>query len=187
MASLPATRRFNVREYHRMAAAGILGEDDRVELIEGEIVQMPPMGSRHAACIGRLARPLFAQAGDAAAVRVQLPIRLGERSEPEPDLALVRPRTDDYASAHPGPADVLLVIEVAENTARYDRSVKAPLYARADLPEYWLVDLQRERVDAYSEPVDGRYQPVRLFRRGQRLTLEALPRLALSVDAILGG
>jgi Uma2 family endonuclease len=130
MAQLPAARRFSVHEYHQMAAAGILNEDDPVELIEGEIVEMPPMGSPHAACISRLTQILVTQAGNLADVRVQLPVRLDERSEPEPDLALVKPRADSYASAHPGPDDVLSVIEVADTTLHYDRSVKGPLYAR---------------------------------------------------------
>jgi Uma2 family endonuclease len=186
MAQLPAARRFSVDEYHQMAAAGILSEDDPVELIEGEIVEMPPMGSPHAACISRLTHILVAQAGNLAAVRVQLPVRLDERSEPEPDLALVKSGADSYASAHPGPDDVLSVIEVADTTLHYDRSVKGPLYARAGLPAYWLVDLVHGRVDVHREPVDGRYRTVRAFRRGERATLEALPGIDIAVDDVLG-
>jgi MEMO1 family protein len=186
MVQLPAARRFSVHEYHQMAAAGILNEDDPVELIEGEIVEMPPMGSPHAACVERLTTALVPQAQGLARVRVQLPVRLDERSEPEPDLALVKSRADSYASAHPGPENVLLVIEVADTTLRYDRSVKGPLYARAGLPTYWLVDLVRGRVDVRREPVAGRYKTVRAFRRGERLTLEALPGIDIAVEDVLG-
>jgi Uma2 family endonuclease len=186
MVQLPAARRFNVNEYHRMAAAGILHEDDPVELIEGEIVEMPPMGSIHAACVSRLDRLFARQAGDLAIVRVQLPVQLDEHSEPEPDLALVRLRPDFYAAAHPGPGDVLLVIEVADTTVRYDRTVKGALYARASIPEYWLVDLQRGHVDVRREPARGRYRTIRVFHRGERLTPQALPGIEIAVEAILG-
>jgi Uma2 family endonuclease len=119
-------RLFTVEEYHRMAEAGILSEEDRVELIEGELVTMSPIGSRHAACVKRLVRLLDRAAGDRAIVGAQDPIRLGARSEPQPDVALLRYRPDFYASAHPGPEDVLLVVEVAETSADADRSLKIP-------------------------------------------------------------
>ena len=186
MVQLPAARRFSVQEYHQMAAAGILTEDDPVELIEGEIVEMPPMGSPHAACVMRLTAELVMRAQSLAQVRVQLPVRLDGYSEPEPDLALVKPRADSYASDHPGPGVVLLVIEVADTTLSYDRSVKGPLYARAGIPEYWLVDLPRERVDVHREPLGGRYKTVQAYRRGERLSLAALAGINLAVDEILG-
>jgi Uma2 family endonuclease len=186
MRRLPSARRFNVHEYHRMAAAGILTEDDPVELIEGEIVEMPPMGSTHAACIVRLNRHLVPQVGSQMDVRVQLPVRLDEHSEPEPDVALVRRRADSYDTAHPGPDDVLLVIEVAETTIRFDRSVKAAVYARAAIPEYWLIDLRRQQVEVSREPDGGRYRTVQVFRRGERLRLASVPQVDLPVDAILG-
>jgi Uma2 family endonuclease len=186
MVHLPAARRFSVDEYHQMAAAGILTEDDPVELIEGAIVEMPPMGSRHAACIERLTTELVSRTRESARVRVQLPIQVNEHSEPEPDLALVLARADSYASAHPTPSDVLLVIDVAETTVGYDRTVKAPLYAQAGIPEYWLIDLQGERVDVHQDPAEGSYRTVPVFRRGERLTSEALPSVAIQVDAIFG-
>lgn len=186
MLSLPATRRFKVQEYHQMAAAGILEEDDRVELIEGEIIEMPPIGSRHAACLGRLNRLLSGQVGDLALVRVQDPLRLGEESEPQPDLALVKPRADFYSSSHPRPEDVLLVVEVADTSAGYDRSVKVPLYARAGIREMWLVDLERERIEVRSEPTAQGYRTAQAYRRGDRLTIDALPQIEIAVDDILG-
>ena len=186
MRRLPSGRRFNVHEYHRMAAAGILTEDDPVELIEGEIVEMPPMGSSHAAYIVRLNRHLVPQVGNQVDVRVQLPVRLSQHSEPEPDIALVQRQADSYATAHAGPDDILLVIEVAETTIRFDRSVKAAVYARAGIPEYWLFDVRRQQVQVSREPAEGRYRTVQVFRRGERLRLPSVPAVDLPVDAVLG-
>lgn len=179
-------RLFTVSEYHRMAEAGILGEDDRVELIEGEIVEMSPVGSRHAACVKRLLRLLDRRVGDRGIVGAQDPIRLGEHSEPQPDLVLLRPRPDFYAAAHPGPEDVLLLVGVAETSGGYDRDVKVPLYAKAGIPEVWLVDLGEDRVEAYREPSPQGYRWVRHFRRGDRLAAEAFPELEVAVEDILG-
>jgi Uma2 family endonuclease len=186
VARAPAPRRFNVREYYQMASAGILTEDDRVELIEGEIVEMSPIGSRHAACVGRLNRLFNTQLGERALVRVHDPVRLNERNEPEPDVALVLPRGDFYASSHPSPSDVLLIVEVADTSAAYDRSTKAPLYARAGIPEVWLVDLEHDRIEVLREPSARGYRVVRPYARGERLMIQALPQLELAVDAVLG-
>lgn len=185
MARLAATRRFTVDEYYRMAAVGILTEDDRVELIEGEIVQMPPIGSRHASCVARLDRLCNRLVGDLALVFCQNPVRLSVRSEPEPDLMLIRPRADEYAAAHPGPADVLLVIEVADTSAGYDRKQKAPLYARFGIPEMWLVDLGRDLIEVLRDPSTRGYRTVRVCRRGERIGSIALPQLEVAVDDIL--
>ena len=179
-------RRFTVDEYHRMAEAGILTEDDRVELIEGEIVDMSPIGSRHAACVKRMTSFFYRQVGQKAIVSVQDPIRLTERSEPQPDVALLRPRPDFYTQAHPGSEDVLLVVEVAETSPDYDRTVKVPLYARSGIPEVWLVDLAGEGVEVYRTPTPQGYREVRHVRRGQCLAPEAFPDLDLAVDDILG-
>ncbi len=179
-------RSFTVEEYHRMVQAGILTEDDRVELIEGEIVTMTPIGSKHAACVNRLTRLLSDQVGRRAILSVQNPINLGERSEPQPDLALLRVRPDFYASAHPEPPDVLLVVEVAETSADVDREVKGPLYARAGILEVWLVDLAGECVEVSQEPAPQGYQQIQRVRRGQRVTPQAIPDLELAVDDILG-
>lgn len=186
MAVQLARRSFTVEEYHQMAHAGILTEDDRVELLEGDIVEMSPIGIRHAVCVRRLNRLFSRSVGDRAIVDVQNPIRLGEHSEPQPDVVLLRPRADLYAVSHPGPADVFLVIEVAETSADGDREVKMPLYARADLPEAWLVDLAGERIEVYRHPTAQGYQEVLRFQRGEILTPRAFPDLGLAVDAILG-
>jgi Uma2 family endonuclease len=178
-------RLFTVEEYHRMAEAGILSEDDRVELIEGELVTMSPIGSRHAACVARLTALLFPVEGRGI-LWVQNPIRLGARSEPQPDVTLLRYRPDFYASAHPGPEDVLLVVEVAETSADADRSLKIPLYARYGIPEAWLVDLLEERIEIYRHPTPQGYRSLHIAHRGETVSPTALPDLELSVDEILG-
>ena len=179
------TRRFTVEEYYRMAQAGILSEDDRVELIEGAIVEMAAIGSRHAACVGRLT-VLSSTAQTGGIVWVQNPIRLGEHSVPQPDLALLRLRPDFYASAHPGPGDVFLLVEVSETSADSDREVKVPIYARAGIPEVWLVDLEGEVIEVYRQPSAEGYRDARQVRRGEALSPEAFPDLTLAADEILG-
>lgn len=179
-------RCFTVEEYHRMAQVGILSEDDRVELIEGDIVEMTPIGSRHASCVKRLNRLLSQQLGQQALVSVQDPIRIGERSEPQPDLALLRPRPDFYVQAHPGPEEVLLVVEVAETSGEMDREVKVPLYARARVPEVWLVDLGAERVEIYRKPGAQGYEEVRRVGRNEHLAPYSFPELDLAVADLLG-
>lgn len=178
--------RFTVDEYYRMAQAGIFHEDDHVELIEGEILKMAPIGSRHAGCVDSLNRKLSRALGDRAQIRVQNPVRLSARNEPEPDIAVLRPRDDEYRSGHPGPEDVLLIIEVADTSLDYDRDVKPALYAAAGIPEVWIADLHGEQISAHREPVNGSYQRVTVYRRGDALTAELLPALTLSVDEILG-
>lgn len=186
MAMEVVKRRFTVEEYQRMAEAGILTKDDRVELIEGEIIQMTPIGPRHAACVDRLNRLFSKAVGDRAIVRVQNPIRILPDSEPQPDVVLLRPRADFYQEAHPGPPDILVIVEVSETSVGYDRTVKLSLYARAGIREVWLVDLERRLVEAHRSSGASRYQNVRQFPRGERLTVEALPELTFSVNDILG-
>jgi Uma2 family endonuclease len=186
-ASTPvAKHRFTVDEYHRMAAAGILGEDDRVELIEGEIIEMSPIGSGHAARVKRLNRLLVRRLGDRAIVQVQDPVVLGRFSEPGPDLAVLKPRDDFYAERHPQPADTLLVVEVADSSRAFDRTVKAPLYARHGIPEMWVVDVIDQVVEIYRRPLRGAYREVARCGRTQRVTMAAFPRLSFRVADILG-
>jgi len=178
-------RRFDVDDYHRMAQAGILSEDDRVELIDGEVVAMTPIGPRHNAAVDRALRALVTAAGDKAIVRVQGSIRLHHFLEPQPDLALLRPQPDFYASQLPGPADILLLIEVAESSLAYDRDVKARLYADAGVPEYWLVDLDHDVLLRHREPRSGAYQQVDQHRAGGMLAPAALLGCAVPVDVFL--
>ena len=179
-------RRFTVEEFHRMAEAGLLTEDDRVELIEGELWEMTPIGRRHAGTVDFLA-DLFARGlGERALVRVQNPIRLGEYSEPQPDLLLLRRRADFYRGGHPGPQDAFLVVEVAESRVEVDRRVKIPLYGRHGVPEAWLVDLEGGRVEVYREPSPEGYRLMRLYTRGERLSPQAFPDLEVPLDDLLG-
>ena len=180
-----ARRAFSVSDYYRLAEIGVLKEDDRVELIGGDIFEMSPIGKRHAGCVLKISVHLSRQLGDSAFVNVQNPVRLNDFSEPVPDVDVLKPRADFYAEAHPTPEDVLLVVEVADTTVRFDRTVKVPLYARAGVPETWLVNLSRNEVEVYSRAEKGVYQQVRRVRRGGRLSSSQLPSLALSADDVL--
>jgi Uma2 family endonuclease len=177
---------FTVHDYHRLAECGILDEHDRVELIDGQVVEMSPIGPRHAACVDRLTRLLARSAGPLAVVRVQNPLTLESRAEPLPDVALLRLPIERYAGAHPRSDDVLLVIEVADTSADYDRDVKIPLYARASIPEAWLVSLPSEEIEVYRKPSPQRYAEVRRTGRGDTLTPLLLEAITLEVDEILG-
>ena len=179
-------RRFTVDDYYRMAEVGILTEDDRVELLDGEIVEMTPIGSDHAGHVKRLTALFTSRLGDRVIVSVQDPIRLSRHSEPQPDVALLRRRADFYSRAHPRPEDVLLLIEVADASVETDRRIKMPLYARAGLQEVWLVDLTTERVEVYREPTVEGYREMRALARGQGLAPQAFPDLALGVNDLLG-
>jgi Uma2 family endonuclease len=158
-----------------------------VELIEGEIVEMPPIGVNHASVVDRLATTLIRLVAPRQAnVRIQNPVRLNELSEPQPDVCLLKPRADFYASGHPGPEDVLLLIEVADTTLDYDLQVKIPLYAAAGVPEVWVVNLAAAAVEIYRRPAEDGYAEHRTAGRGQSLTPGALPEIVLSVDEVLG-
>ena len=177
---------FTVQEYHRMAEAGLFTEDDRVELIDGDILEMSPIGSRRAACVKRLIRLLDRRVGECAIVAAQDPIQLGHSSEPQPDIAFLKPRSDFYAAQHPGAADTLLLVEVADTTVEYDREVKLPLYARYGIPDVWLVDLEAQVVEVYRSPSPEGYREVHQCRRDVPFAPHAFPDLKLAVEEILG-
>jgi Uma2 family endonuclease len=181
-----AQHRFTVREYHQMGEAGIFTRDDRVELLEGKIYAMSPIGSRHAACVKRLTQLFVKKLVDQAIVSVQDPIELNDRSEPEPDLAILLPRDDFYEEQHPKSADVLLLIEVSEVTLRFDRNVKLPLYAQNGIAEVWIIDLKKASVEVYREPQDGIYAQKLTLKRGQKLIPDNLPFLELTVQELVG-
>lgn len=176
---------FTVRDYKRMAETGILRADARVELIDGEIIDMPPIVSRHAGTVNHLSRILQNAVGDLALVQVQNPIWLDEHSEPAPDIALLRPRADFYKSALPRPPDVLLIVEVADTTLRYDRTVKAPLYARHGIAEYWILDLERRQIERYREPHEVTYARVDRPDIRAPITPTALAGLSLDLGPVL--
>ena len=180
-----AHRRFTVAEYHRMAEAGILGEDDRVELLDGEIVQVSPIGARHAATVTRLEQLFHRLVGERAIVRGQNPVRLDDYSEPEPDIALVTAREDFYAAAHPTARDVLLLVEVSDTSLRYERHRKIPSYARAAVPEVWLVDLTLDRLETHREPRGDTYAERQVVARDALLTPLLLPDIAIRVSDLV--
>lgn len=176
---------FTVADYHRMVEAGILDEDDRVELIEGEIVDMTPIGWRHQARVDHLAE-LFRDLTGRAILRVQGSIWLSERSEPQPDLVLLRRREDYYADGGAGPADVLLVVEVSDTSLVHERDLKVPLYAAAGIPEVWIVDLNGDAIAVYRDPGARGYRDVRTLRGSEQLSPQAFPELVLTASLILG-
>ena len=179
-----ARKRFTVEEYEQMISAGVLGEDERLELIEGDILAISPIGSAHLALVNRLNHLFVQQAGTLAQVSVQNPIRLAN-SEPQPDLALLRSKPDYYAQALPEPADVLLLIEVADTTADYDRNVKVPLYGRNAIVESWLIDLAENLIEVYRNPATKGYRTKQTFGPGDQIDLVAIPDLTLAVAEII--
>ena len=177
--------RLNVDDYHRMAEAGILGEDDRVELIGGELIDMAPIGQGHAGIVNALNHALFMAFGGRAIVSVQNPLRLDPLNEPQPDVVILRPREDFYQRGPlPGPADVLLVVEVADSSLRYDRAVKLPLYARAGIGEVWIVDLHRLVVDVHREPGPDGYAAMATHAPEDTVTLAQAPGIAVALRQI---
>ena len=180
-------RRFTLDEYHRMGEAGILPPDSRVELIEGEIIQMAPIGALHAAVVARVSAFFTDRLRDRATVWPQNPLLMAHhQSEPQPDVILLERRDDFYAGALPAPEDVLLIIEVAESSLRYDRAAKFPLYARAGVGEAWLVDLDQRRIEIHRGPGARRYADVRILAGAERFTALAFPDVAVSSTDLLG-
>lgn len=165
---LPQAYRWSVDAFHALQQGNFLPSDQRLELIAGELIHMAPIGSDHASKVKRLNYHLTAQIGGKIIVSVQDPVRLDEYSELQPDIALLRWRDDFYQHANPKAEDVLLIIEVADSSANYDRTVKIPLYARHNIPEVWLLDLIQKRLEAYQKPDEtGEYSTIRFYRSGQ--------------------
>ena len=184
-----AVRRFTVDDFDRMIAAGIFSEDERVELIDGVIVEMTPIGDAHASCVLRLNHLLNARLQGRAWVQVQGPIRLhaDDPSRPEPDLTVVRPREDYYRRERPRADDILVVIEVADTSAERDRRIKLPKYARAGIRDCWLVNLEADCLLVGREPQPGGgYGSEVELRRGARVTVPGFPDVVLTVDEVLG-
>ena len=171
-----------------MGRAGILGEDERVELIGGEIIVMAAIGNRHAACVLRLNATFNTERlGGRALVQVQNPVAADPYSQPQPDLMLLAHRDDYYDFDHPSPSDVLLLVEVAASSLDYDRHTKIPLYALSGIREVWIVDLEADRIEAYSDPAAGSYRTMRRHVPGETLAPSALPDLEVAVDALIPG
>jgi Uma2 family endonuclease len=183
----PRRHRLTVSDYYRMAEVGILAPDARVELIDGEIIDMVPPGKLHVATVLQLSDTLFRAAGHEASVLVQSPLRLSELSEPQPDLALLKRRKDFYRQHEAGPADVLLIVEVADISLRFDRDTKVSLYAMHGIPEMWLVDLRGRRLVRHRAPVQGTYTLVDEPDLGAPLEISTLPGIAVDLRQLFGG
>lgn len=164
-----AKRLISVEEYYKMAEVGILKPGDRVELINGEIFEKSPIGSKHAALVDRLARILNQLLQGKASIRIQNPIRIDSKNEPEPDITILHYRQDDYAAAHPKASDVHIVIEVADTSIKYDREIKMPLYATCQIQEYWIIDLASEEIMAAGQPTGNDYSVKKIYKRGDVL------------------
>ena len=180
MAKSPVKYRFTVKDYHRMAEAEVFGPDDRLELLDGEVFEMSPIGSRHAACVSRLGHLFIPRVDNRAVVGVQNPIEVDDYSEPQPDLVLLRWREDFYAPRHPLPADVLLVIEVSDTTLEFDLGRKTALYLARGIPEVWVVDLKSDVVHVATP------NGTRVVMRGESVAPTAFPDLVLDIPAIMG-
>ena len=186
--AVPIQKRFvTIDEYHRMGEEGVFPPDARVELIRGEIVEMSPIGPRHAGSVRRFNRNFSARLSPYAIVDVQNPVEMREQeSEPQPDIVLLRLQDDLYSAATPTPGDTLLVVEVADSSLSFDRRVKMHLYAEAGIPESWLVDLKSSTLFVYRRPSPDGYQDVRAYRRGESVAPEAFPDVRFTLDEILG-
>ena len=186
--AVPIQKRFvTIDEYHRMGEQGVFPLDARLELIRGEIIEMSPIGPRHAGSVRRFIRNFSARLSSYAIVDAQNPVEMREQeSEPQPDITLLRLQDDLYSTATPTPGDTLLVVEVADSSLSFDRKVKMHLYAEAGIPESWLVDLNSDALHVYRRPSPEGYQDVRAYRRGESVSPETFPQVSFTVDEILG-
>ena len=182
----PTRRRFTVAEYYAMADAGILSENDRVELLNGDIIVMPPIGNWHASGVAQVIALFPSTILEGKAIlQIQNPVRLDSGNEPQPDAMLLRWRDDFYSSGHPSPDDVLLLIEVSDTTVDYDRNEKLPLYVQAGIPEVWVVNRPAGRIEAYTDPSGNEYTTVRHFGPGETIAPQAFPDIVLEVNRII--
>src|SRR4028119_1592910 len=190
--TLTTAKRFSLDEYHRLAELGFFHEDDRVELIRGEIIQMAAKGTPHTTCCSNLLEELAILVAGKAKVRCQDPITLPSSSEPEPDFVIVRLRADNYLSAHPTASDVLLVIEIADSTLKYDQETKLSLYAEAGISDYWIFNLVKNHLETYSEPYQDSqgnfgYTVKRIVLPNQAIALSCFPDLSLDLSKVFPG
>jgi Uma2 family endonuclease len=178
-------RKFTLDEYHRLAETGFLTEDDRVELIDGEIIEMSPVGKAHNACINRNTRTLVQRLSDRAVVSVQNSVVILE-NEPLPDIAILQPNPSYYADRLATPEDILLIIEVADSSLTYDQEIKTSKYAQAGVQELWIVDLNDDMIWVYRNPSPKGYLDIKAYKRGEHITTLAFPDITLAVNEILG-
>jgi Uma2 family endonuclease len=180
----PKRHPFSVEEYLRMGEGNVFAPDARLELIEGEIIEMAPIGSPHAGTVAILGRLLERAAGDGAVVWVQNPIRIGDRSMPQPDAALLKPRADMYTRSHPEPADVLLLVEVSDTTLRFDVSTKMPFYARAGIVEAWVVDVENAVVRVFRDPDVAGYRTSFTVAGNESVSARAMPGVVIRMSEL---
>jgi Uma2 family endonuclease len=187
MEDWPRRHRITVDEYHRMAEVGLLAPDARVELIDGEIIEMAPIGNPHAATVDRLNQLMHRALGDSGIVRCQGPVQLGNYSEPQPDFALLAPREDFYEQRRPTPADMLLAVEVSDTSLRFDLHTKMALYARHRIPEFWVVDVQRperKKLHVFRSPTDVAYSEVFSTEKPGLVSITAVPGLEVDLTSV---
>jgi Uma2 family endonuclease len=177
--------KLSVSDYYRMGDAGILHEDSRVELIEGELIDMSPIGSHHAGIVTLISHLLNKKISDQAIVSVQNPVRLSDWSEPQPDIMLLKPRSDYYYDSHPKPSDVLVLIEVADSSIDYDRKTKLPLYARSGIQEFWIIDMNTQRLERYTQPNETGYGYCETLDKTGKISPTALPDVVIDLSRIL--
>jgi Uma2 family endonuclease len=186
MAQQLPKRWITVMEFEDMFKAGIFRQDERLELIEGEVFAMSPIGISHARCVNYLVNFLVQLFAGKIIVSAQNPITIDDYSQPQPDIALLQWRADFYGQAHPRPHDILLAIEVADTTVSYDRKIKIPCYSKADIHETWIVNIPAERIEIYAQPVNGEYSIVKYFQRGEEVQSHTISELKIGVNEILG-
>ncbi len=183
----PTRHKLDLHEYHVMAEAGVFGRNERIELIDGDLIDMAPIGQSHAGVVGGLLEALFLACAGRAIVWSQNPIMLDRWSMPQPDLAILKRRADFYATgSRPEPADVLLLVEVSDSSLRFDRTVKLPLYARAGIAECWIVDLQRRAVDVHRSPAGEGYAEMTTYQAGDRVVLALAPEIVVHLNVVFG-
>jgi len=181
-----ARKLFTVHEYHKMAQAGILREHDRVELIDGEIIELSPVGHPHWVCVNRATAVFTRSLGERAVVSIQNPVRLSDWTEPQPDAVVFKPRLDFYAGKRPTTEDVLFIVEVADSSLAYDSEVKLPRYARAGIPEVWIEDLRNEVLLVYRDPSEDNYSTFLTLHRGESIAPRAFPDVMIEIEDLLG-
>jgi Uma2 family endonuclease len=182
--TLPTKYRLTVEQYYKMAEVGILKVEQRTELIEGEIIEMSAIGTKHAICVSNLSELLTLKTIQIAHVRQQNPVHLSDRSEPQPDIALVKRPSSLYVDCHPKAADIFLLIEVSDSTLKYDREVKTPLYAKSGIPEVWIVNIEEQIFEVYKLPNQDSYEQVQTYGKGELIPMSMFADMAIAVDEI---
>jgi len=183
--SISPHRRITLDEYYAMARTGLIGPDERTELIEGEVIRVAPIGDRHGDAVEKLDGLLHEAIGGLARIRCQMPVRLDEYSQPEPDLVVARPRTGRDDRGHPSATDVLLIVEISYSTLRYDLDIKVPLYARHGVPEAWVIDLKHHKLHVYKSPVEGSYRRVTSVSDGGPTVIPGVSGATIDLSDVL--